>query len=419
MMNFLDTLGIPYNTRIVLTGACLLGASAGVIGAFAVLRRRALTGDALAHASLPGVCVAFLVVGDRNFVSLLIGAFLAGLVGIGVIAVLSRWTRLKEDASIGIVLGTFFGCGTVLLSIIQRLKGGSPAGLDGFILGKAASMNFADVRLISLLALGTLLLMTALYKEFKLTTFDPGFARAQGWPDFLLDLTLLIAIALTVVIGLPAVGVVMMAALLIIPAVTARFWTERLGILLLLAAVVGMGMGAAGTLLSDRPFSLPTGPAIVLVGAACFAISACAAPRRGMLARYLAQRRFSSEMEQRLLRLILFKLSQRSSTIDAEEARIDGNWSVPHFRWLLRQAQKEGTLHHDGKDIRLTAQGEQETARADRDNRLWEAFLLAHPDLARGYAACFATQSPEDALPPEVLKSLVERRPSSSREAAT
>jgi manganese/zinc/iron transport system permease protein len=407
MTEFLGNLGIPYNTRIVLAGVCLLGASAGVIGSFAVLRRRALTGDALAHASLPGVCVAFLVVGDRHFVSLLFGAFLAGLVGIGVIAFLSRWTRLKEDASIGIVLGTFFGGGTVLLSIIQRLEGGSPAGLDGFILGKAASMNFADVQMISMLAAGTLLLVTAFYKEFKVTTFDPGFARAQGWPGLLLDLVLLIAIALTVVIGLPAVGVVMMAALLIMPAVTARFWTERLAVLLALAAAVGMGMGAAGTLLSDRPFNLPTGPAIVLVGAGLFAISAVAAPRRGLLARYLAQRRFNVEMEQRLLRLILFKLSRNSTTIDAEEARIDGHWSTHRFRRLLRTAEKDGLLLRDGDGaIRLTARGKEETARVDRDNRLWEAFVLAHPDLAASYAACFATQSPEEALPLDMVESL-------------
>ena len=250
-----------------------------MIGAFAVLRKRALTGDALAHASLPGVCVAFLVVGDRHFGSLLVGAFLAGLVGIGVISFLSRWTRLKEDASIGIVLGTFFGGGTVLLSIIQRLQGGSPAGLDGFILGKAASMNFADVAHDLLPRVGILLLVTVLYKEFKLTTFDAGFARCEGWPDFLLDLALLVAIAVTVVIGLPAVGVVMMAALLIMPAVTARFWTDRFGTLSILAAAIGMGMGAAGTLLSDRPFNLPTGPAIVLVCAGLFAVSALVAPR--------------------------------------------------------------------------------------------------------------------------------------------
>lgn len=411
MIELLGQLGIPYNTRIVLAGVCLLGASAGVIGAFAVLRKRALTGDALAHASLPGVCLAFLVVGDRHFGSLLVGAFLAGLAGISVIAFLSRWTRLKEDASIGIVLGTFFGGGTVLLSIIQRLQGGSPAGLDGFILGKAATMNSADVRMISILALATLLLVTALYKEFKLTSFDAGFARSQGWPDFLLDLALLIAIAVTVVIGLPAVGVVMMAALLIMPAVTARFWTDRLGVLLILAAAIGMGMGAAGTLLSDRPFNLPTGPAIVLVGAGLFAASALVAPRRGLFARSVARRRFHAAMEQRLLSLILFRLSRASTNISFEEARIDGQWSAPRLRRLLRHAQKDGLLQREGDRIRLTPKGEEKVSRADRDNRLWQAFLLAHPDLASSYAASFATQSPERALPPEVLKSLVEAVP--------
>lgn len=299
MMAFLDFLGIPYNTSIVLAGVCLLGASAGVIGAFAVLRKRALTGDALAHASLPGVCLAFLIVGDKDFASLLAGAFVAGLAGIGVIAFLSRWTRLKEDACIGIVLGTFFGAGTVLLSLIQKMPDGSKAGLNSFILGKAASMSLADVRMISFLALATLTVVAVLHKEFKLTTFDPGFARVQGWPDFWLDLLLMMLIAVAVVIGLPAVGVVMMAALLIIPAVSARFWTDRFGRLLILAALFGIGMGLAGTVLSDWPANLPTGPAIVLVGTGLFALSALAAPRRGLLARLLIQRRLQKSLRLR------------------------------------------------------------------------------------------------------------------------
>jgi manganese/zinc/iron transport system permease protein len=285
MIDLLGFLDLPYNTRIVLEGAGLLGAVAGVIGTFAVLRRRALTGDALAHAALPGLCLAFLVVGERNLAAMLVGALVTGIIGLIVIGALRRWTRIKEDAGTGIVLSVFFGAGIVLSSIIQRMGGGSRAGLDSFILGKAATMNQDDVRLIGTLAVATLVVLLLLYKEFKLLAFDPGFARSQGWPVARLDLAMMGLVALAVVIGLPAVGVVMMAALLILPAAAARFWTDRLGALLVLAGLFGMSMGVAGTLISAQVRGLPAGPTIILVGTALFLVSAVVSPRRGLLAR--------------------------------------------------------------------------------------------------------------------------------------
>src|SRR5262245_5145817 len=205
-------------TTKVLLGTSLLGLSSGVIGSFAVLRRRALLSDALAHAALPGICVAFLLSGHRSFLALLTGAFLSGLLGVGVISVLRRHTRTKEDAAIGIVLSVFFGLGIALSRIIQNQplrEGGSRAGLDNFIFGKTAGMLVEDVYVILALLAFLLLVVTLLYKEFKLVSFDPEFAAVQGWPTLWLDLALMGLLALTAVVGLPAVGVVLMAALLI------------------------------------------------------------------------------------------------------------------------------------------------------------------------------------------------------------
>lgn len=288
---------LEYNAALVLQGVSLLGAAAGVIGCFAVLRRRALTGDALAHASLPGLCLAFIILGERDLTALLLGAAASGLLGIGVIAALGRWTRIKEDAAIAIVLSVFTGVGVVLLTLIQKMQGGSRAGLNSFIFGTTAGMNSEDLQFIAVLAAITLLTVLAAFKEFKLVSFDPAFARVQGWPALAIDLALMVLIVLAIVIGLPAVGVLLMAALLVIPGAAARFWTERLSLMLVLSGVFGMASGAAGAALTIVFVKLPAGPAIILVAAAIFVVSLFFAPRRGLVARLWEQRRLRDLLE--------------------------------------------------------------------------------------------------------------------------
>ncbi len=281
---------LTYNTQIVLLGLTLLGLCSGVIGCFAVLRRRSLVGDALSHASLPGVGIAFLIAGGKNFPAMLFGAFLSGLCAIGVLAVLKRWTRIKEDAAIAIVLSTFFGAGVVVATVIQGRQGSGQAGWDAFIFGKSAGMVWEDVIWILVLSAFMLATVALFYKEFKLVAFDPEFAQVQGWPVRVLDFALMLLILITVVIGLPAVGVLLMAAMLIIPAATARLWTRRLAWMLVLSAAIGAGAGVAGTLLSDR-VAVPLGPAIILVAATAFLASFLLAPERGLIARLYARRR--------------------------------------------------------------------------------------------------------------------------------
>lgn len=290
---------LTYNSLIVLQGVTLLGACAGVIGCFAVLRRRALVGDALAHSSLPGVCLAYLIVGEKHFSAMLLGAFFSGLLGIGVMAFLKRSTRIKEDAAIALILSTFFGAGIVLRSVIQQMPSSGRAGLDSFIFGKTAGMIEEDLHLIAALSLGTLLIVTLCYKEFKLVAFDPEFAQVQGWPARWLDFALMLLLLGAVVIGLPAVGILLMAAMLIIPAASARFWTHRLAWMLLLSAGFGMASGVVGAFLSATE-GVATGPCIILVCAAFFLISLCFAPQRGMIARIIARRRDRLALETQL-----------------------------------------------------------------------------------------------------------------------
>jgi manganese/zinc/iron transport system permease protein len=286
-----------YNTLVVLAGVSVLAASSGIIGAFAVLRKRALTGDALSHASLPGLCIAFLLLRERNLPAMLLGALVTGVIGIAIISALSRWTRVKDDASIGTILTVFFGLGVVLLKIIQNMEGvGSKAGLNAYIFGKTAGMTRGDVYVILAASIVCLALIVVFYKEFQLVSFDGDFARSLGWPVYTIDLLLMSLVAAAVVIGLPNVGVVLVSALLIMPGAAARFWTDHLRTMLLLAAAFGFFIGIVGTLLSARFVQLPAGPIIVLCGAAVFLVSLLFGFRRGAIARLLAHLRFQREL---------------------------------------------------------------------------------------------------------------------------
>jgi manganese/zinc/iron transport system permease protein len=391
---------VSYLTLIALLGTSLLGSVAGVLGSFAVLRRRALVGDLLSHAALPGLCLAFLILGRREFLGMLGGALLTGLVGVALMTLVCRWTRTKEDAALGIVLSTFFGGGIVLSSIIQSRPGTEPAGLESYIYGQVIGMTRLDLYLLAALAAVALLVVTLLYKEFQLLSFDPGFARAQGWPTLGLDMAMMGTLALVTVAGLPAVGVVLMAALLILPGATARFWTDRLGPLLLLSGIIGAASGAGGTLLSAgmlKPWlgfdplaigeaSPPTGPVIVLCGTAIFLFSVFFAPGRGVIARVWAGLRLSRKTARENLLRTMYELSE-AQLPSLPEVSIDQllrrrAWSRSRARRLAGWLVRAGLAQRGPGGIRLSRKGLAEAGRMVRAHRLWELFLIQGAEIA-------------------------------------
>jgi manganese/zinc/iron transport system permease protein len=282
------TLQAGYNAALVAVGAGLLGASAGAVGAFLVLRGRALVADAMAHATLPGIVLAFLVMvalgGDgRSLPGLMAGAALTA--GLGLLGVdwLTRRTRLTEDAGIGAVLSVFFGAGIVLLTLVQGLGEGRQAGLEGFLLGSTAGMLRGDALTVAAGGAGLGALLFLFRRPFTLVAFDPGHARVIGVDVRRADLLLMGLVLAVTVVGLRIVGLVLIVALLIIPAVTARLWTDRAGAMALLAAAAGAAAAYGGAALSATAPGLPTGPVIVLIAAALYALSLLLAPR-GILA---------------------------------------------------------------------------------------------------------------------------------------
>ncbi|MCV2887578.1 metal ABC transporter permease [Ruegeria aquimaris] len=355
-------LQLGYNATLVAVGATLLGISAGVTGTFLFLRKRALVSDAISHATLPGICLAFLLMvalgGDgRSLPGLLAGSALSAWIGLLCLNWLTRNTRLAEDAAIGAVLSVFFGFGIVLLTVIQTLGVGRQAGLEGFLLGSTAGMLWADALVIALGGAGTLALILLIRRPMTLVAFDPEYAAARGVPVHRVDLAMMGLVMAVTVIGLKIVGLILIVALLIIPPVTARFWTERSDRVVLLSGLTGGLAGYLGAAISASAPNLPTGPIIVLVAFAFFALSLLVAPGRGVLAALLRHLRFQRRVH---LRQGLLALAQGQPIYEQLTLR------------LLRRAD---LVRADGV---ATDAGRARAAKALRDEKRWQIVRADH-----------------------------------------
>ncbi|MDZ7705869.1 MAG: metal ABC transporter permease [Trueperaceae bacterium] len=298
-----------FTLRNVAMGAALLGISSGVLGSFALLREQSLLGDTLSHAALPGVCLGFLIAGGRNLLPILLGALVTGALAALFVLLLTRRSRLKNDAALGIALSLFFAVGTVLLTYIGNQNNAGQAGLDAFLFGQAASILPADVAVMAVITALSLALVLGFWKEFKLLSFDPGFAGSLGLPTLLLDIIMTVMIALAIVIGLQLVGVVLMAAMVIAPAAAARQWTRRLGAMVTLAAVFGALSGVVGAVISALATGLATGPVIVLCASVFVIVSLLFAPERGLLWAALRSVRQRRELHSHQVLIDLYQLA--------------------------------------------------------------------------------------------------------------
>ncbi|MEM7539176.1 MAG: metal ABC transporter permease [Chloroflexota bacterium] len=272
-----------YTVRTVAMGAGILGIVSGALGSFAMLRRQSLLGDAISHAALPGIVLAFILTGTKASLVLIVGAALAGWIATLWMTSIINNTRIKEDSALGLVLSVFFGIGLLLLTYVQKLPNAAQAGLDSFLFGQAAALLMSDVITMAVLGSIALLVMVLFWKEFKLLTFDREFGASLGYPMRTLDILLTTLLVIAIVIGLQAVGVVLMSAMVVAPAAAARQWTDRLGVMVVLGALFGAIGGVGGTMISSTGAGLSTGPTIVLTISVIVFVSLFIAPNRGLL----------------------------------------------------------------------------------------------------------------------------------------
>ncbi|MDF1843117.1 MAG: iron chelate uptake ABC transporter family permease subunit [Rubripirellula sp.] len=414
-----------YNTRVVIFGTAMLGCAAGVVGCFTLLRKRALMGDALSHATLPGIALAFITANamgwqERSLPWLLLGATVSGLVGVAAILAIRRLTHLKEDTALGIVLSVFFGCGIALMGVIQQMQTGHAAGLESFILGKTASMSANDAKLIAAAALIAIVICVLLFKELKLLCFDDGFAGSQGFNVLALDLVLMATVVLISIVGLQAVGLILMIALLIVPAAAARFWTEQMWEMLLIAAVLGLISGIVGAVASALFPRLPSGAMIVLTCAAFFLISMVFGTGSGVLVRTVRRMRLNRKVVRRhLLRAVFEALESEpvrttakgerkpKRTVSLDQILPMRSWSKPQLKRAAELAAREELITQVGEKLRFTRRGKLEAERLTREHRLWELYLITHADIAPSRVDREADRI-EHVLEPDVVAELEE-----------
>jgi manganese/zinc/iron transport system permease protein len=364
----------------VAAGSALLGAVAGIVGCFALLRRQSLVGDVLAHAALPGICVGYVLAGDKHLGFLLAGALVSALLAAGIQRLMVQWTRLREDTALAICLSVFYGLGILLLTKIQGLAYGSQAGLKTFLFGSAATMLPQDVAVISMVALATTAVATLCFKEFKLILFDAELAQALGFPVRWLDALLTLLVVLTVITGLRVAGVVLMVAAVVMPAAAARQWTHRFRNLLILAAFFGASSGASGALLSGWIPWFKTGPAIVLLAAFVLVASLLLGTERGRLRLWVREWRMATLIHREHLLLDLYRrveqLGDWQQWVPLEELRLIRGLSWWRFHRLARRLERQGLVELANGRIRQTLGGLRVAQQLIRRHRLWETYLV-------------------------------------------
>jgi manganese/zinc/iron transport system permease protein len=381
-----------YNTRLVTLSAMALGGACGLVGAFMMLRKRALLGDAAAHAALPGLCAAFFIgvaagLAEKSTPLLLLGAVATAAAGALFVVALSGRTRLKEDALLGIVLSVFFGLGVSLLGVAQQLPGAQASGLESFIYGKVASMVLQDAVWICVVSGVAVAACVLLYKEFTLLCFDPDFARGQGLNVRWLDAGLMTLVVTVACVGLQAVGLILVVAMLVIPPAAARFWTDRLKPMLAASAALGAASAGLGAMVSALAPKAPSGAVIVLCAAGFFVLSMMFGQSRGVLARWRQRRMFERDVHREHLLRAIYEWHEARGSAEPIAAPLDGllgarSWGARGLKAAVQDAVRSGLAAAlSGERVALTPAGVAEAKELVRRHRLWETYLIHHADV--------------------------------------
>lgn len=400
------------NIRYVVLGVMLLGASTAIVGSFIYLQKKSLVGDAIAHAVLPGICLAFLLAEQKNPLILLLGAFITGWLSILSIDFITEKTRLKADTAIGLVLSVFFGVGILLLTYIQAGGNAAQSGLNNFLFGQAASLLKQDVITLSIIAVILIISTWLLFKEFKLISFDEDYAATLGLPVKALEIFLSTLTVLAVAVGIQAVGVVLMAAMLITPAAAARYWTNNLKTMVLIAAIFGAVSGIIGSFVSYSAPKMPTGPWVIMAISVIAFISMLFAPRRGVVFKNLRRRRKKQKtLEENILK-IFWQLGENENDFFTERSIKD----LQQRRFIrkekmlpgIKELIKDGFLERQGDKYLITAEGKKEGQRIARIHRLWEMYMSKYLKMPPDHVHDGA-ESLEHFITPELEKELLEQ----------
>lgn len=388
MDTLIDFFSFRYpNIKYVLFGTILLSISSSVVGCFTFVKKKSLVGDVVSHAVLPGICLAFVLTGSKDPFTLILGAFVSGWISIVVMDKIIQHTKIKEDAATGFSLSVFFGVGILLLTFIQQSGNAAQSGLDTFLFGKAAALVGKDLVAFSLVAAIVICLVLLFFKEFKLISFDPTFAKVMGLPVNKLEFLLTSITVLAVVTAIQAVGVVLMAAMLITPAAAARFWTHTFHKMILLAALLGAFSGVFGAYISFTAPAMPTGPWMVMILSIIAILSFFLAPERGILMRQIKRHRIRKKLLEENILKAFYKLGEHTPTpsslsVDASANVLSQNFTPKQLKKGLAQLKRKAQLFQKEGNWHLTPDGYETGKRITRMHRLWELYLTTYLRIA-------------------------------------
>ncbi len=367
------------NVLWVLMGSVLLGMSASVIGGFAFLRKRALIGDALAHAALPGVMMAFLLFQTRDPLIIFIGALCSSFIGFFLIDWLPKNTKIKADAALAITLSFFFAIGLMLLSFIQGMEVNNKSGLDKILFGQAAAMTEGDIKLLGYVTVFVLVTVVLFFQKFRLIAFNQAYARTLGIAVNRYELLLALLIVMSVVVGLQLVGVVLMAAVLLTPMAAARYWSNQLAHILIIAALLGALSALISTQISYLAPAMPTGPWMVVSLSVLFILSLLFAPQKGLIKQHLNYKRLRQKVAEENVLRTLYKLHEGHpfSHHHFTQADIQSFRNMPSscLQNTLKQLCKKGLTECTTQGFTLTPEGIKKATQLTRRHRLWENYL--------------------------------------------
>jgi manganese/zinc/iron transport system permease protein len=409
MKTFLDffTFSNP-NVVYVVLGMIFINSSSALIGTFAFLRKRSLIGDAIAHSLLPGICIGFLFAGEKNVLALLTGAVISGWMSIFLVDYIVNHSRIKQDTAIGIVLSFFFALGIVLLTFIQNTGNGNQAGLDHFLFGQAAAITRSEVVLFAIIFVIIAVSVILFYRSFILISFNPDHAISIGLPVRFFEFVLTTLTVLAIAVGIQALGVILMSALIITPAAAARLWTHNLKKLLVIAMVFSVFSGISGAYVSYARAGMPTGPWVIVMLSFIVVMSICFAPGRGIFSRYLVRMRNAKKITDENILKTLYTITEKNPGIrsfNIAGLTAQRSFDTDSLGLGLKRLVRKGYLSRIHHEFEFTEAGKTESRRIVRLHRLWEQYLLKRTSIDVDHVHSGAEMI-EHIITPEIEKEL-------------
>jgi manganese/zinc/iron transport system permease protein len=396
-----------YTLFVVSIGSGVLCLAAGVVGTFTYLRKRALIGDVISHSVLPGVAIAFMLSSVKNPFYFLTGAIISGLISIWVVDYVQSNSKLKPDTILALTLSVFFGIGIVLLTKIQHSGNAAQSGLDSFLFGKAASMGMLDIQVFSAIAILNVICVTIFLRGFSTISFDEHYAKSIGFNVSLIKSLLAILTVVTVAIGVQAVGVVLMAALLITPATGARFLTNSIQLMLIYAGSFGFLSGITGVVISYTGNGMPTGPWIVVVLSVFALVGILFGKRKGVFARMRIRQSNHIKINNENVLKDIYKLgNEGQNSLPLAELIEKEKYSPVKVRTVLNRLEKKDLIDLVRGFIILNEKGKLAAQEVIRKHRLWEIYLTKFFQLDADHIHDDA-EGIEHIITPEIEKELI------------